>query len=285
MKSGRSPAGRLLGKAAACAAAFLLLGFGTAQAHDFWLEAPKGTVAIEEATPLRARVGDHFEGELYARNPRHIVWFRAEGNHHKQDVGGTNGKNPAGELTWKKDDLVVVAYESKPTLLTLEAEKFNGYLDEEGLTAIKATRKKLGRLGEPGKELFSRCAKTVVRVGKGHDKGFDRRMGLTLEIIPKQDPSKLRTGETLEIQVLHLGKAIEHIEIDALCRGPKGDEKDVVTSTKVRTDKDGNAKIKIDRAGAWLLAGVHMHRAPAGSDANWRSWWASLTFHVTTRGG
>jgi len=28
----------------------------------------------------------------------------------------------------------------------------------------------------------------------------------------------------------------------------------------------------------WLVKAVHMVPAPAGSDADWRSFWASLTF-------
>jgi hypothetical protein len=38
--------------------------------------------------------------------------------------------------------------------------------------------------------------------------------------------------------------------------------------------------LPLDAAGTWLVKAVHMTRTPAGSEADWESLWAPLTFEV-----
>ena len=40
----------------------------------------------------------------------------------------------------------------------------------------------------PGREIFSRCAKALLVVGAGPRTGYDRRMGMRLEIVPEANP-------------------------------------------------------------------------------------------------
>jgi hypothetical protein len=47
-----------------------------------------------------------------------------------------------------------------------------------------------------------------------------------------------------------------------------------------QSDRDGRAAFKIEEPGAWLVKAVHMVPAPAGSNADWESFWASLTFEI-----
>jgi hypothetical protein len=49
---------------------------------------------------------------------------------------------------------------------------------------------------------------------------------------------------------------------------------------RVRSDQDGRATFTIDEPGPWLVKAVHMVPAPAGSNADWESFWASLTFEM-----
>jgi len=50
----------------------------------------------------------------------------------------------------------------------------------------------------------------------------------------------------------------------------------------VRTDKNGEARVAIDRPGEWLITSEVMVPCPEKSEADWESWWASFTF---ARGG
>lgn len=52
------------------------------------------------------------------------------------------------------------------------------------------------------------------------------------------------------------------------------------TIVKGETDTNGNVRLSIDREGAWLVKTVHMVRLPAGSPAEWESYWVTLSFHT-----
>jgi uncharacterized GH25 family protein len=47
-----------------------------------------------------------------------------------------------------------------------------------------------------------------------------------------------------------------------------------------RTDSKGHVTLRLPQDGIWLIKAVHMVAAPAGSDADWASFWASLTFEL-----
>ena len=47
-----------------------------------------------------------------------------------------------------------------------------------------------------------------------------------------------------------------------------------------RTDKDGRVRFALRPGGMWLIKAVHMIPAPAGTNAEWASYWASLTFEM-----
>ena len=53
------------------------------------------------------------------------------------------------------------------------------------------------------------------------------------------------------------------------------------------TTSDGRVALPLEGARRWLVTAVHMRPAPAGSDADWESFWASLTFELAegARGG
>ena len=48
---------------------------------------------------------------------------------------------------------------------------------------------------------------------------------------------------------------------------------------------DGRVRFRLQPGGMWLVKTVHMVRAPGGSNAEWESIWASLTFEVRTQNG
>jgi hypothetical protein len=49
-----------------------------------------------------------------------------------------------------------------------------------------------------------------------------------------------------------------------------------------RTDNDGRVRFRLRPDGMWLVKAVHMVPAPAGANAEWASFWASLTFELRT---
>jgi uncharacterized GH25 family protein len=47
-----------------------------------------------------------------------------------------------------------------------------------------------------------------------------------------------------------------------------------------RSDRDGRVRFRLPVGGMWLVKAVHMLPAPAGTNAEWMSYWASLTFEM-----
>lgn len=259
------------------AAAGLLLATGITSAHEFWLQPNKFWIPAGQEVGLSLHVGDTLPGETLARNPKKVERFAAAGPDGVEiEVPGAPGANPAGSITPKAAGTYVAIYDSHPSSVTLEAEKFTQYLKEKGLTHIIEQRERSGQASAPGKEQYSRCAKTILTVGEGPTTGFDRAFGMKLEVIPGRHPSSAKVGDEYPSRLLYEGKALPNATVVAL--HPATSEIQTLT-----TDADGNFKLRIASPGMWLLSAVHMVAAPAGSGADWESFWASLTFEVTEK--
>ncbi len=85
----------------------------------------------------------------------------------------------------------------------------------------------------------------------------------------------MKSGESLPVVLLFEGKPLAGAQIEAHSRV---DGK--VMTQKTTSDKDGQATVKLDRAGLWLIRLVHMRRCPEPKEADWESFWASCSFEV-----
>src|SRR5438874_757106 len=77
----------------------------------------------------------------------------------RKPVLGREGGDPAGFLRVTMPGLQVVGYHSNPSRIELPAEKFNAYLEEEGLDSVLALRVLRKETASGARELYSRCAK------------------------------------------------------------------------------------------------------------------------------
>lgn len=254
------------------------LGFVLASAplsaHEFWLRPEAFRVAVGEPVGVRVFVGDGFEnGKPYAHNPRHIRYFRVEPQE-AGELAGEPGDEPAGVFAAATPGLATLVYRSYPSRVTLEAEKFESYLVNEGLEAIVGRRAELGESEKPGIEAFSRCAKSLVEVEGATGEGHDRPLGLALEIVPLAAPFALEADEELSIQVLWRGEPLASAQVRVFFEG----EPD--RTFTARTGADGSARVAVGGPGVRLLSVVHMERADPGSAVDWESTWSSLTFEI-----
>lgn len=256
-----------------------------AAAHDFWIEPDRLSVAAGALTPVSLLVGDPFHGEPVARNPRLIERFVAVGPDGETPVLGAPGQDPAGAFRPAAAGSYWLLYRSRPSLATLAAEKFESYLAAEGLEHVLAARRSRGAQAEPGRELFSRSAKALVWVDPGAGgappgprtpgpSATDPTLptGLDLDLVPETDPHRLRDGGELPIRLLYRGEPLAGVLLEA--HGPQG------LHLAARTDGSGRVAFDLAAPGEWLIVGVHMVEAAAGSGADWESLWASLRFAV-----
>ena len=232
-------------------------------AHDFWIEPSAFTPTGGELVSLKLWVGEHLGGETLARNEAKIASFSSRGSGLDAPVIGIDGSDPAGFLRAKANGGVVVAYRSLRSSVDLDPSKFQAYLDLEGLPKVKA-----------GREVFSRCAKSLIAVGGRGDPTFMKPVGLTLELIPEADPYTLSPGDRLTVRLLYNDRPLAGALVMAL------DQADAKSPQQVRSNALGRATFVLPRAGAWLIKAVHMIPAPRDAAADWESFWASLTFSL-----
>ncbi|HEV8578457.1 MAG TPA: DUF4198 domain-containing protein [Thermoanaerobaculia bacterium] len=255
-------------------AALLGLVSPALRAHDFWIEPSTFTPAAGQRVAFRLRVGQELRGDPLPRDPNLMQRFVSFGPAGETPVVGRAYMEPAGILTFPSSGLDVIVYDSGRSPLALEAAKFEDYLEQEGLEKISALRAGQGQSGAPGKEVFSRCAKTLLAVGGGAAGGYDQVVGQRLELVPEANPYALAGGGELPVRLLYQGKPLAGALVVAV-------QKDrPQAKVAARTDAKGRVRLKLDRPGFWLVKAVHMVPAPRDVDADWESFWASLTFQV-----
>jgi len=240
-------------------------------AHDFWIEPSTFHPAVPSQLNVALRVGQDFRGDPVPRDDRRIDRFVLAGPAGESAIAGLPGTDPAGFARIERPGLAVIGYRSRRTSIELEAEKFEKYLTEEGLERVGRVRAERGETHKPGKEVYSRCAKSIVLAGGGSAAGFDRPLGFSLELVPEKLAEK--PGE-LPVRLLYDGRPLEGALIIAMNR----DEPEKKISA--RTGRDGRVRLLLTRAGACLVKAVHMVPAPKDTGADWESLWASLTFEI-----
>jgi uncharacterized GH25 family protein len=248
-----------------------------ASAHDFWIEPSTYSARAGEPIRIHLRVGESFKGDPVARNDARIEEFIALGPSGRRDVIGRDGMDPAGLVRIDEPGVWLIGYRSKPSPLELAAPAFEQYLREEGLERIIDERKTRNESAARGRERFSRSVKSLLHVGSSSASGYDRVLGLTLELVPQADPQSVPGGR-LPVRLLHDGKPLQGALVVAIRRTP-GVRGEGEVTLRSRTDAEGRIEVPVT-SGEWLLKAVHMERAAAATGADWESVWTALTFRV-----
>lgn len=93
-------------------------------------------------------------------------------------------------------------------------------------------------------------AKALINVGKKSGDSFKRPVGHSLEIVPLKDPSELKVGDFLPIQVLFKGKPARYCKVYATYNGFSSKCDYAYTTI---ADRKGEARIRIIHHGPWLI--------------------------------
>lgn len=243
-------------------------------AHDMWIEPTTFAPESGEIIGLKLRVGQDLLGDPLARDSQLIKQFIVEGSEGRKPVVGRDGGNPAGFIRASDPGVLVVGYHSNPSTVEETAEKFNQYLREEGLDSIAALRASRNQTNSQVHELFSRCAKSLVLSAPASRAQGDRVLGFPLELVAEKNPYILRAGEDLPVRLTYGSRPLAGALVIAMNR------KNPAEKLSARTGKDGRVRLPLRPGGMWLVKAVHMVPAPAGTNADWQSYWASLTFEL-----
>jgi uncharacterized GH25 family protein len=245
-------------------------------AHDLWLIPPENGQPNSN-TVVRANSGIEFPKSEHAPDTskfKRRLLILPDGSVGKLNSAGTESNSGLLKFEANAPGRYIVAVETEPKFITLEAEEFNHYLMEDGLPHIYAIRRKEAALNKAGRERYSKSPKAILQIGAAGGGDPCRVVGLPLEIVPTRNPFELRIGDALRVRVLFHGNPLA----DAYLGWDLPDKGDQHYGT-ARTDDKGEALIPIDQTGLLTIRLTHMIRSKA-ADYDWESFWTTLTFHV-----
>lgn len=170
----------------------------------------------------------------------------------------------------------VVGLSTMPREIDLKAKDFNEYLTEDGIPDTLAERKKKNELTKDVREQYSKHVKTIFQAGDKQTDNYKTALGYPVEIVPQQNPYKLKSGATFEFLCLKDGKPLAN---QFVMSGREDASGKLVTGENVRTNSKGIAKIKLGGAGRWYVKFINMTKLD-DPKINYESKWATLTFEI-----
>jgi uncharacterized GH25 family protein len=240
------------------------------------------TLAQPGAAALHLYVGEKLAGERVAWTRQHAAAFRLHSRSGREDLlAQVPAQGTAGEqrLALQRSGTHVVAYESHPSEVALDAALFNAYLKDEGLDEVLAQRQQAGTADQPVRERFRRSAKLLLQVGPRSDSTpAMAATGQNIEIVPSDDILRTPPGRAMRFTLLYQGRPL----VSALLKAWHRNEANVQL-VSARTNAAGEAILRLPAGGFWLLNVVHMEPAAPGDSVQWESYWGSLAFFVRSR--
>ena len=241
-----------------------------ARAHEFRLAAWRDSVHANTVA-VRAGVGQGLATEWRPYDPSRAVRFIARTSRTFDLTRlATRGDTIWARLSNPDPGGTMLVYDSDFASISLDANKFDTYLAEDGLDDVLAAR----RAGErnPGRERYRRCAK--VWLAGSEPARATAPVGALLEIVPLATPGD---AASLTVRVLWQGRPLEHALVHAWCR-TSGAIGPIEPAWSARSDARGEVTLDGLGPGEWLIGTVHMVPSQDREAADWESTWASLVF-------
>lgn len=262
---------RLLGPA-------LLVVPASLTAHDLFLTMAAYFVAPGSGVSIVALNGtfDHSENSI-ARPRIADLSLVTPGGRRGLDTTAVRADGPRTVIRFRTEaeGTYAAGLATRASELSETADAFNKYLAEEGIGPALAERKRLGELGRPVREQYSKHVKTLFQVGKSRSDGWNTVLGYPVEIVPLRNPYALAPADTLRFRILIDGAAAPAgQEVLAGGRTAKGTAR---TERHLLTDGRGEVALLPGPAGVWYVKFIRMTRT-GKPGVDYISQWATLTY-------
>ena len=206
----------------------------------------------------------------------------------------------------------VAGVATKARNIELSAEKFNSYLEHDGVLDMLEQRKKDNTLDEDAVESYEKHVKAIYQVGKEKTDDWSTVLGYPIEFVPQANPYDKYSGDSLEVQLLlegnplpdqlvfvdflkeththsHNGEGEEHEHADGghnhSHQSQEGETHTHTNGQQVRTDANGMFTVNLPEDGIYYLRTIYMTRVTDSEELTHRSKWATLTFEVSHQHG
>lgn len=255
-------------------------------AHDMWLQPTGFWLAAPGVVAITPYVGHGPDRDRWSVAASRVVRFQSigpTGLPRDQRPRLTPALNRDIDVLLTEPGTNVVVLESSNARSDLPAVRFNAYARDEGLTLAIQERIRRKTTGRPGREIYSRRAKTLVQVGPVNSKPqpqVTRPLGQTLEIVPERSPYAIGAGRTFPVRVYYQGRPLAGALVRLHDLG--ADARPVQT---LRTDAAGRAVFAARTVGSWQLNVVWSRPLAGNSQADFETVFSSLTWGFTPQVG
>jgi uncharacterized GH25 family protein len=264
------------------AVAFVCVMAGSLAAHDLFLKPDSFFLRPNSVVPVRAINGTFTTsaGAVTSDRLRHSAIIGGGSSSALIPADWDTANNMS---TWTVrtggPGTYLISASLLPRTIKLTGAEFNEYLESDGLPDILSARRKSGELGKSAHERYSKHVKTLLQVGSLRSERVDTVFGYPAEIVALDNPYRLRPGSSMRIRALVDGSPVANQYLIAGGRTVSGGR---IEAVGFRTDKDGNARVRLSRAGTWYVKFINMKRIDpaAGDSVDYESKWATLTFAV-----
>ena len=207
---------------------------------------------------VRLRVGQDLLGDPVPRDPALINQFVFEDASGRKPVVGRDGADPAGFLRVATPGLLVIGYRSNPSAVELTADKFNQYLKEEGLDAVAALRARRNETGAKAREIFSRCAKSLVLSGPASERAGRSAARLYARARGRAESVRIPRRPGSSVRLTYENRPLAGALVVAMNRLNPSEK------LTARTDNDGRVRFRLREAGCgWSKPCTWFRRRPA----------------------
>ncbi|TAF94893.1 MAG: DUF4198 domain-containing protein [Cytophagia bacterium] len=257
----------------------LLVAITAVFSHEFWLLPEQFFLSVDQNVKVSVEVGEDFTGERWGGGTRRVTALKLHTQTTIKDLTSTVQQDDSGViapvLKLEETGTQLLTLATNNSFIELEPEKFLAYLTEDGLGNAIAYRQKHNETTKKGRELYRRCAKTVLQVGASYNDLPTKNTGMTLEIIPAKNPYQLVKNQPLTCQFLYEQKPLKNYLVRCWRR--------INGKTEVefkKTNVQGNATFELVNKGEgnYMVSTVQMVRLANDPKADWQSTWGSLTF-------
>lgn len=264
----------------------------TAAAHDSWLVAGANTAHAGETIRLAVVTAEVFPVSEHAAEPKRIKEWAVVHAGDRREVSSfaIEGMELAARFEMDQRGMHVIAVALRPRYIEIESADFDAYLEDEHAEAALAARRANNEQEKPGRELYTKLAKTFVEVADdSKDTTYRQPVGHPLEIIPLSNPCRWNVGDEVLVRVLRNGQPAAGLRVSC---GHEGLPPHTYVQNVI-TDDDGVARIRLSQPGLWFVrthtinaierpgSAAEVSASTAeGASADWESFWASITFRV-----
>lgn len=212
----------------------------------------------------------------------------------------------------------VAGVSTKARNIELTADKFNSYLEHDGILDILKQRTDNNSLDQDAVESYQKHVKAIYQVGDIKTDDWKTVLGYPIEFVPQSNPYEKYSGDKLEVELLLDGKPLsnqlvyaDYIKSNKVhTHGDHAHDHDETTHThdhahddaehhhhtdqsqseethshtsgqQLRTNMQGMVKINLPEDGTYYLRTIHMVNVTDNDTLTHRSKWATLTFEVS----